>query len=250
VILSSVQGRDFDHAAQPALEAVDSGLPSACLPPWRGRLGGLTVGGTHTDPEDDRGGERPATRRSLAWEHERCARQCDDGHRRGVTAVPIVRPARRSDLAELVAIHNYYVEQSVATFDTEATSVESRTAWFESFSNLGPHRLLVAVENQRVLGCASSAPYRAHPAFAQTVEVSIYVDPDVRTTGVGSALYNALFDELRHESLHSAVAGIALPNDASVALHRKFGFTEVGVFEEYATKHGRYISSLWMQRRL
>ena len=80
--------------------------------------------------------------------------------------------------------------------------------------------------------------------------MSVYIDPEVRATGVGSALYGALFEALRAQDLHLAVAGIALPNDASVALHRKFGFTDVGVFDEYATKHGAYISSLWMQRRL
>jgi phosphinothricin acetyltransferase len=82
------------------------------------------------------------------------------------------------------------------------------------------------------------------------VEFGIYLDPRFRGGGVGSALYECLFDQVSSEELHLAVAGIALPNDASVALHRKFGFTDVGVFEEYAVKHGAYISSLWMQRRL
>jgi phosphinothricin acetyltransferase len=164
--------------------------------------------------------------------------------------IPIVRAAQRRDLAQLVAIYNHYVEHSTATFDTEPTSVQDRWAWFETFSDAGPHRLLVAAEGERVLGCASSGPYRTHPAFAQTVEVGIYIDPEARSMGIGSALYGRLFEQLRSEALHLAVAGIALPNDASVALHRKFGFTDVGVFEEYATKYGAYLSSLWMQRRL
>lgn len=164
--------------------------------------------------------------------------------------MPIIRPSHRGDLAQLVAIYNHYVEHSIATFDIQPATVESRAAWFETFSEVGPYRLLVAAEGERVLGCASSGPYRAHPAFAQTVEVAIYLDPEFRHRGVGSALYGALFEELRSEGLHLAVAGIALPNEESVALHRKFGFTEVGVFEEYATKHGAWISSLWMQRRL
>jgi phosphinothricin acetyltransferase len=164
--------------------------------------------------------------------------------------IPIVRAAQRGDLAQLVAIYNHYVEHSTATFDTEPTSVQDRWAWFETFSDAGPHRLLVAAEGERVLGCASSGPYRTHPAFAQTVEVGIYIDPEARSMGIGSALYGRLFEQLRSEALHLAVAGIALPNDASVALHRKFGFTDVGVFEEYATKYGAYLSSLWMQRRL
>ncbi len=164
--------------------------------------------------------------------------------------MPTVRPARPDDLARLVTIYNHYVQHSTATFDTEPALVASRQAWFETFADAGPHRLLVATEGEQVLGCASSGPYRSHPAFAQTVEVGIYLDPEVRSTGVGSALYGRLFEELRSQALHLAVAGIALPNDASVALHRKFGFTDVGVFAEYATKNGAYISSLWLQRPL
>lgn len=80
--------------------------------------------------------------------------------------------------------------------------------------------------------------------------VGIYLDPGVRAQDVGSLLYGALFDELQSETVHLAMAGIALPNDASVALHRKFGFADVGIFDEYAIKRGAYISSLWMQRRL
>jgi phosphinothricin acetyltransferase len=154
----------------------------------------------------------------------------------------------------LVAIYNHYVEHSLATFDTEPVTVESRKAWFDAFSDQGPYRLLVACapddQEERVLGCASSGPYRQHPAFRSTVEVSVYLDPEVRAKGVGSSLYRVLLDALRSEEVHVAVAGIALPNDASVALHRKFGFTEVGVFEEYAVKNGAYVSSVWMQLRL
>jgi len=61
-------------------------------------------------------------------------------------------------------------------------------------------------------------------------------------------LYRELFDRLAHERVHVALAGIALPNDASVALHEKFGFAEVGIFREYAVKNGQYVSSIWMQR--
>jgi phosphinothricin acetyltransferase len=167
-----------------------------------------------------------------------------------VTVMPLVRPARRDDLPHLVAIYNYYIENSIATFDTLPVTVEDRAGWFETFSDVGPYRLLVACDRDRVLGCASSSPYRMHPAFHKTVEFGVYVDPQARTAGIGSALYRELLDHLDTEDLHLAVAGIALPNDASVALHRRFGFTDVGVFEEYAMKNGAYISSLWMQRRL
>ena len=161
-----------------------------------------------------------------------------------------VRPATQSDLAELVHIYNHYVENSFATFDTEPVTVESRVTWLDRFSDVGPYRLLVACHGDHVAGCASSGRYRDHPAFARTVEVGIYLHPELHNRGIGSALYRSLLDSLRSEDVHVALAGIALPNDASVALHRKFGFREVGVFEEYAVKNYSYISSVWMQLRL
>ena len=164
-----------------------------------------------------------------------------------MTVKTIVRPGSRADLPELVAIYNHYVMNSHATFDTQPVTVESRTDWLERFSTVGRYRLFVAAEEDRVLGCASSAPYREHPAFARTVEVGIYLHPEARSRGIGSALYRPLLDNLRTEDVHVAVAGIALPNDASIGLHRRFGFTEVGVFDEYASKNGEYISSVWMQ---
>jgi phosphinothricin acetyltransferase len=167
-----------------------------------------------------------------------------------MTAKRVVRSATQDDLPELVRIYNHYVENSYATFDTQPATVESRLGWFERFSEAGPHRLLVASEGDRVVGCASSGAYRDHPAFARTVEIGVYLHPERRSRGMGSALYGALLDQLRAQDVHVVLASIALPNDASVALHRKFGFKEVGVFEEYAFKNGTYISSVWMQLRL
>ena len=107
----------------------------------------------------------------------------------------------------------------------------------------------MARQGPTVLGFAASGPYRSdYAAFSRTVEVSISLAPAARGQGVGTLLYTALFDRLVDEPIHVALAGIALPNEASVALHRRFGFTDVGTFQEYAMKNGHYISSLWMQR--
>ncbi|WP_214111348.1 GNAT family N-acetyltransferase, partial [Acrocarpospora catenulata] len=95
-----------------------------------------------------------------------------------------------------------------------------------------------------------SQRYRDHEAFQQTVELSVAIDASCRGLGVGTSLYRALFESIPDEPIHVAVVGIAMPNDASVALHRKFGFTQVGTFHEYAAKNGQYISSLWMERLL
>jgi phosphinothricin acetyltransferase len=161
-----------------------------------------------------------------------------------------IRAARSSDLIALTEIHNYYVLHSNATFDTRPLNADERQLWLEKYAKTGPYRLLVAEENKQILGYVSSHRYREHTAFTKTIETSIYLVPECQGKGVGSALYTRLFEELSKQDLHLALAGIALPNPASVALHQKFGFKEVGTFEEYAVKNGVFISSVWMQKKL
>ncbi len=161
-----------------------------------------------------------------------------------------IGPGTERDLPAIVAILNYTIANSDATFTSKPATVAERRDWFERFSPSGPHRLLVARRGDKVLGYAASQPYRDHEGFRETVELSIALDVSSRGQGMGTALYRTLFECLASEPVHVALAGIVLPNDASVALHRKFGFTEVGTFHEYGIKNGRYLSSLWMERLL
>jgi phosphinothricin acetyltransferase len=161
-----------------------------------------------------------------------------------------IGPGTEGDLPAIVAILNYTIANSDATFTSEPVTVAEQQDWFGRFSPAGPHRLLVARRGNRVLGYATSQPYRDHEGFRETVEVSIALDASSRGQGIGTALYRTLFECLASEPVHVALAGIVLPNDASVALHRKLGFTEVGTFHEYGIKNGRYLSSLWMERLL
>jgi phosphinothricin acetyltransferase len=159
-----------------------------------------------------------------------------------------IRQAGVEDLPAIVGILNDLAASSTASFDTQPTTVADRQGWFEQFSASGPYRALVAESDGRVVGYACSQRYRDHEAFRMTVEVSISLDANCRGRGLGSLLYDDLFAQLDSAPVHVALAGIAVPNDASVALHRKFGFAEVGTFREYAVKDGRYLSSVWMQR--
>jgi phosphinothricin acetyltransferase len=161
-----------------------------------------------------------------------------------------IRPATAEDCDALLKLRNHYVASTYAVFDEEPLTAEMVARWIASFSLSGPYRLIVATEQGQLRGFACSQRYRDHPAFWRTIETSIYTAPGEARKGVGSALYAALFSSLATEDLHRAVVGIALPNHASVHLHKKFGFTEVGVFNEYAMKRGQYISSVWLQRQL
>jgi phosphinothricin acetyltransferase len=161
----------------------------------------------------------------------------------------VVGGATESDLPAIVDILNYAIVNSNATLTTQPTSLAERRDWLKRFSPTGPHRLLVARRGGQVLGYAASQPYRDHEGFRETVEVSIALGARSRGQGIGTALYRALLECLADEPVHVALAGIVLPNDASIALHRKLGFTEVGIFHECAIKNGQYLSSIWMERR-
>ncbi|UTM59798.1 GNAT family N-acetyltransferase [Photobacterium sp. CCB-ST2H9] len=148
----------------------------------------------------------------------------------------------------ITAIFNHYIAQTNARFETEPMTLGNRNDWFAQFQPDSPHQLFVAIENQTVTGFACSQPYRPSPAFSETVEVTIYLHPDAKGKGTGSALMAALLETLASQPVRCVLSGIALPNDASVALHQKFGFKEVGIFQNYAQKNGESISSLWMQK--
>jgi phosphinothricin acetyltransferase len=159
-----------------------------------------------------------------------------------------VRAGELEDLPRLTEIYNHYVINTAITFDIEPSTVTRRRSWLEHFAETGRHRLLVAEEAGRLLGYATSGAFRVKPAYQPSVEVSVYCAPEATGSGVGSKLYGALFAELATEDVHCAFAGIALPNEASERLHRRFGFQPVGVFREVGRKFGRYWDVLWTQR--
>jgi len=164
--------------------------------------------------------------------------------------VLLVRPASESDLGQLNDLYNHYVRETHITFDIAPITMARRLEWFDHYDVVGRHRLLVAVADDHVLGYASSSPYRPKEAYETSVEASIYLAPDVTGRGIGTALYSHLFDELDGEDVHRAYAGITLPNQASIALHEKFGFTHVGTYSEQGRKLGRYWDVAWYEKRL
>jgi phosphinothricin acetyltransferase len=95
-----------------------------------------------------------------------------------------------------------------------------------------------------------AAVHTVRGGYATTVETIVYVDPACTGPRVGAALYGALFEALREEDLHRALAGIALPNPASVALHRRFAFAQVALFTQQGRKLGRYWDVGWFERAL
>jgi phosphinothricin acetyltransferase len=161
-----------------------------------------------------------------------------------------IRPALRADLPRLTEIYNHYVVNTAITFDIEPFTVEQRASWFALHAETGRYRLLVAEEAGQVVGYASTGSFRDKRAYETTVETSIYCAPEVAGRGLGTRLYAALFESLRGEDVHRALAGITLPNPASVALHQRFGFVEAARFNENGRKLDRYWDVVWLEKRL
>lgn len=161
--------------------------------------------------------------------------------------MPTIRPAERSDLPAIVDIYNHYVATSHFTFDTDVYSTQTRRPWFDQFDGRR-HRCLVLEGGGSVVGYANSAALKPKAAYETSVEVSIYLTPSATGRGVGTPLYAALFRALADEDVHRAYALIALPNDASISFHRRFGFVEVAHLNEVGRKFGRYWDVVWLER--
>ena len=162
----------------------------------------------------------------------------------------MIRRARPHDLEALTALYNHYVEHTAITFDLEPFAVAARRAWLEGFAESGRHQLFVAEEQGAVVGYAGTRGFRDKRAYDTSVETSIYLAPDATGRGLGRALYERLFAALEGADVHRAIAGITLPNEASIALHQRFGFERVGVMREVGRKHDRWWDVLWMEKPL
>lgn len=163
-----------------------------------------------------------------------------ESHANPAAAAVTIRPARDADLPRLTEIYNHYVINTPITFDLDPVTVDGRRPWLAQFSDTGPHRLLVAEDAGLVIAYAGSHQFRTKKAYDTTVETTIYCAHDRTGRGIGPALYTALFEALRGEDLRIAIAGITLPNAASVALHERFGFTPVGVMHQVGRKFGQH----------
>jgi phosphinothricin acetyltransferase len=160
----------------------------------------------------------------------------------------VVRAAAPGDLPALTAIYNHYIVHTPITFDVQTYEPAQRRVWFDEHSDSGRQRLLFAEDAGEIVGYASTSRWRPKAAYETTVESSVYVRHDLVGRGIGRLLYDTLFAVIAQEDVHTIVAGVALPNDASIALHRRCGFQDVGVFREVGRKFGRFWDVAWLQR--
>ncbi len=166
-----------------------------------------------------------------------------------------IRLAERRDAAGIRAIHNRFVTESTALFDLVPRTLDEQVQWIDEHS--GGHPALVAVAADAppevpggVVGFGSLSPFRTRPAYAGTVENSVYLLDDHQRRGIGRRLLEELIRLAQSHGFHTVIARIAGGNDASIGLHAACGFEIVGVEREVGRKFGRWLDVVEMQRML
>lgn len=160
----------------------------------------------------------------------------------------MIRLATTTDAARILEIYAPFCEETTISFETQAPTVEEMASRIEKVLTRYPW-LVWEVAGQ-VAGYAYASQHRERSAYRWAVDVAIYLDPRFRGQGGGRALYEELFRRLRKQGYFSAFAGIALPNEASIGLHRAVGFTSVGIYHEAGFKFGRWIDVEWYELAL
>jgi len=151
-----------------------------------------------------------------------------------------IRPAAPADGAQLAAIYNHYVLHTTVTFEEEAVTGEAMGDRVIEASSVNLP-FLVAESGSTLFGFAYASKWKGRCAYRFSAETTVYISPTEVGHGLGSTLYRSLLPILRTSSIHTAIGGIALPNEASVALHEKFGFRETAVFREVGYKFKRWV---------
>jgi len=169
---------------------------------------------------------------------------------------PTIRVARATDAASVRAIYAPFVLETAISFEERAPTADEMRARIEDA--LVQHAWLVATEPPQgrddddggVIGFAYATRHRARSAYRFAVETSVYTDVARARRGVGGALSRALLDVLRAQGFVTAYAGIALPNERSVALHERCGYARFATYDRVGFKLGRWHDVAWFARRL
>lgn len=162
-----------------------------------------------------------------------------------------IRDATAADLPAVAAIYTHYVLRTTITFNTHVRTPREWTEQFTTQIEHGPYHLVVAEQDGRVAGYVETGRFRPKPAYDRSVELSIYLAPDAVGQGIGGLLYKEVLGRLEaDEQFHRAYAIIALPNDASIAFHHRWGFVHRGTLTETGHKFGRYLDTAYYERAL
>lgn len=156
-----------------------------------------------------------------------------------------IREAKETDIEQLTRIYNWAVENTTASFDFTAQTVEERREWFHHYG--GAYPLIIAETDGKIAGYSSLSKFRQKEGYARTVEISVYVDPEYHGKGIGTLLMREIIDRARTLGNHVIVAGITGGNDVSIKMHEKFGFKFCAHFKEVGYKFNQWQDCMFYQ---
>jgi phosphinothricin acetyltransferase len=158
----------------------------------------------------------------------------------------VIREASESDLTALLSIYNEIILKTTAVYDYEPHTTDMRKQWFETKKQQG-FPVFVAEEEGKILGFSSIGPFRAWAAYKFSVENSVYVAAEARGKGIGKLLIPPLIGAAKKLGLHTIISGIDATNEASLRLHKSFGFEEVAHFKQVGWKFDRWLDLKFLQ---
>lgn len=162
----------------------------------------------------------------------------------------VIRDVRSGDIERLTDIYNYYIANTHVLFDEKEITIDFMTAKIQSVLDAAMPWLVAVDPDGLVIGFACAKQWREKNAYKHTAELTIYLDHHRHKQGLGTEMFTELFEALRLKSFNMVVSLITLPNDASIALHEKFGMEKVAHFEEMGFKFGRWIDIGFWQGKL
>jgi L-amino acid N-acyltransferase YncA len=159
-----------------------------------------------------------------------------------------IRPVEPGDYRAITDIYNHYIQHTVISFEEELLTlagIEQRVVVCTE-----NYPWLVCADGDKVVGYAYANRWQVRCAYRQCVETTIYLEHGLTGKGFGTALYAALLVRLARQGLHTAIAGIALPNEPSIRLHEHLGFRQVAHFTEVGYKLGQWVDVGYWQKML
>ena len=157
-----------------------------------------------------------------------------------------VRQVIEEDLSQLLSVYNDIILHTTAVYDYEPHTLEMRMQWLETKKQQG-FPVFVAEDNKRIVGFSSIGPFRAWAAYKYSVENSVYVAAEERGKGIGKLLIPPLIKATKQLGLHTIIASVDATNEASLRLHKSFGFEEVAHFKEVGWKFDRWLDLKFLQ---
>lgn len=160
----------------------------------------------------------------------------------------MIRQISATDVAKILPIYNFHVENTIVTFDLIPLTVQQYTEKVLRIAKEYP--FLVFEDNNEIVGYAYASSWRPKPAYKQTVESTVYVKNNIQRKQIGTKLYTELLKQLKEKNYKVVIGGISLPNETSIKFHEKFGFEKVGHFSKVGKKFDQWVDVAFWQLNL